>query len=39
MTGVDIVRVPYKGSAQAINDLMGGQIQVMFDNVPSGRSR
>ena len=35
MTGVNIVHVPYKGSAQAINDLMGGQIQVMFDNVPS----
>ena len=35
MTGVDIVHVPYKGSAQAINDLMGGQIQLMFDNVPS----
>ena len=35
MTGVDIVHVPYKGSPQAINDLMGGQIQVMFDNVPS----
>ena len=35
MTGIDIVHVPYKGSAQAINDLIGGQIQVMFDNVPS----
>ena len=35
MTGVDIVHVPYKGSAQAINDLIGGHIQVMFDNVPS----
>jgi tripartite-type tricarboxylate transporter receptor subunit TctC len=35
MTGTDIVHVPYKGSPQAINDLMSGQIQVMFDNVPS----
>lgn len=35
MTGVEIVHVPYKGSAQAINDLMSGTIQVMFDNVPS----
>jgi tripartite-type tricarboxylate transporter receptor subunit TctC len=35
MTGTDIVHVPYKGSPQAINDLMGGTIQVMFDNVPS----
>src|SRR3954470_8458954 len=35
MTGVEIVHVPYKGSAQAINDLIGGNIQVMFDNVPS----
>jgi tripartite-type tricarboxylate transporter receptor subunit TctC len=35
MTGTFIVHVPYKGSAQAINDLIGGQIQLMFDNVPS----
>jgi tripartite-type tricarboxylate transporter receptor subunit TctC len=35
MAGVDIVHVPYKGSPQAINDLMSGNIQVMFDNVPS----
>jgi tripartite-type tricarboxylate transporter receptor subunit TctC len=35
MAGVEIVHVPYKGSPQAINDLMSGNIQVMFDNVPS----
>jgi tripartite-type tricarboxylate transporter receptor subunit TctC len=35
MTGTDIVHVPDKGSPQAINDLMAGNIQVMFDNVPS----
>ena len=35
MAGVDILHVPYKGSPQAINDLMSGTIQVMFDNVPS----
>src|ERR1051325_3450713 len=33
MTGTDILHVPYKGSPQAINDLIAGQIQVMFDNV------
>src|SRR5256885_7602993 len=32
MAGVEIVHVPYKGSAQAINDLIGGQNQGMFDN-------
>jgi tripartite-type tricarboxylate transporter receptor subunit TctC len=35
MAGVEMVHVPYKGSPQAINDLMSGNIQVMFDNVPS----
>jgi tripartite-type tricarboxylate transporter receptor subunit TctC len=35
MTGVDIVHVPYKGSSPAVTDLIGGQVDVMFDNVPN----
>lgn len=35
MAGVDIVHVPYKGSAAVINDLIGGQVQITFDNLPS----
>ena len=35
MTGTVIVHVPYKGSPQAINDLMAGQIDMMFDNISS----
>ncbi len=35
MTGTEMVHVPYKGSAQAINDLISGNLQVIFDNVPS----
>ena len=31
--GIDMVHVPYKGSGAAHTDLMGGQIQVMFDNI------
>jgi tripartite-type tricarboxylate transporter receptor subunit TctC len=35
MTGVDMVHVPYRGAAPALTDLIGGQVQVMFDNMAS----
>jgi tripartite-type tricarboxylate transporter receptor subunit TctC len=35
MTGVDLVHVPYRGAAPALTDLLGNQVQVMFDNLPS----
>jgi tripartite-type tricarboxylate transporter receptor subunit TctC len=35
LAGVNFVHVPYRGSAQALTDLIGGQVQVMFDNLPS----
>jgi len=33
--GAPIVHVPYRGSSAAINDLLGGQIQLMFENPPT----
>ena len=35
MAGVNLLHVPYRGAAPALTDMLGGQVQVMFDNLPS----
>src|SRR4029077_13130202 len=35
MTGIEMIHVPYRGGALALSDLVAGQVQVMFSNLPS----
>jgi tripartite-type tricarboxylate transporter receptor subunit TctC len=35
LTGIEMPHVPYRGSGPAVNDLVGGQVDIMFDNLPS----
>lgn len=38
MAGVSMQHVPYKGSGPALNDVIGNQVSIMFDNLPSSSS-
>ena len=33
--GLDIIHVPYRGSGPALTDMMGGRVDIMFDNIPA----
>ena len=35
MTGISMIHVPYRGGAPALTDMISGQVQVMFDNLPT----
>jgi tripartite-type tricarboxylate transporter receptor subunit TctC len=37
-TGTYILHIPYRGAGPALNDLLGGQVDMMFDNLPSSMS-
>jgi tripartite-type tricarboxylate transporter receptor subunit TctC len=34
-TGLDLVHVPYRGAAPALTDVLAGQVQLLFDNLPT----
>lgn len=35
LAGVDLLRIPYKGAGPAVTDLVGGRLQLMFENLPT----
>lgn len=35
LTGLSLIHVPYKGGAQALNDVLGGQVPMMFNSIPA----
>src|SRR3954465_12192335 len=35
LTGINMVHLPYRGGAPALTDMISGQVQVMFDNIPT----